>query len=102
MVAATKGFEYVAHKPNASTFAEQKWSWTGLQPGGAVGEQCPANILRPAASGMCFWVPIAMCCFSLRAANHVHAMFAGVQEAGQSWRSTRWQPVPSMQTPRLF
>jgi len=27
------GFEFVAHKLDAPTFAEQKWSWTGLQPG---------------------------------------------------------------------
>lgn len=33
MVKASKGFEFLAHKPEAATYAEQKWAWTGLQPG---------------------------------------------------------------------
>ncbi len=33
MVKASKGFEFLPHKPEAATYAEQKWAWTGLQPG---------------------------------------------------------------------
>lgn len=33
VVKAHKGFRFVAHKPEAPTFAEQKWSWTGQSPG---------------------------------------------------------------------
>ncbi|KAL4423959.1 hypothetical protein ABPG75_001260 [Micractinium tetrahymenae] len=33
VVKAAEGFEFVAHKPSAPTFVEQKWAWTGLQPG---------------------------------------------------------------------
>lgn len=33
MVKASKGFDFLPHKPEGPTFAEQKWAWTGVQPG---------------------------------------------------------------------
>ena len=33
MVKRASGFTYHAERPNATSFVEQKWGWTGLKPG---------------------------------------------------------------------
>lgn len=33
MVRHSPGFQYVAERPEAPTFAEQKWGWRALRPG---------------------------------------------------------------------
>ena len=35
IVKDAQGFDYRAERPNATTFVEQKWAWTGLNPGAA-------------------------------------------------------------------
>lgn len=37
MVTGHKGFQWRPERPNATSFVEQKWGWTGM----AVGEPCP-------------------------------------------------------------
>lgn len=39
MVGAHKGFQWRPERPNATSFVEQKWGWTGM----AVGEPAAAK-----------------------------------------------------------
>lgn len=36
VVVAADGFQYRAEKPDAPSFVEQKWAWTGTKPGGRM------------------------------------------------------------------
>ena len=53
MVKRSSGFEWRAERPNATTFVEQKWGWTGLAVGELELESVCAAATGLAGSSVC-------------------------------------------------
>ena len=60
MVKRANGFTYHAERPNATSFVEQKWGWTGLKPGALSAlPSLPVHLAEQAGSISGFFITCA-------------------------------------------
>lgn len=86
MVVRSKGFAYTAERPEAPSFAEQKWGWSAARPGG-LGKQMLLVQRRHEPPGAPCCVPHAAC--PKGAEPHYHGPVYKVDCLLQGWLHRR-------------
>lgn len=69
VAAGSRGFEWRPERPGGASFAEQKWAWTGTQPGGlrwGIAALPPAGSMTAPSLARPTRLVIFSCCFPPR------------------------------------